>query len=82
MDNGTGASGGGGGGGDDMSRIFSLIRDAAVSASSTSLSFKDVEAIVLKKGFSLDKFHRTLEEYQELNVLNIDPARTRIDFVG
>jgi hypothetical protein len=41
-----------------------------------------VEAAVLKKGFPLDAFYDTLEEYQELNVIQVDAGRTRIDFVG
>lgn len=81
-DGGSGSAVATGGGGDYQSRIFSIMRDAAVSAHSTSLDFKSIEAAVLKKGFPLESFHSTLEEYQELNVIMVDQSRTRIDFVG
>ena len=58
------------------------MRDAAVSANSASLNFQDIEAAVLRKGFKLDAFYETLEEYQQLNVIMVDAQRTRIDFVG
>ena len=40
MDGGAGPGVASGGGGDYQSRIFGIMRDAAVSASSTSLDFK------------------------------------------
>ena len=39
-------------GGDQGSRIFGVLRDAAVAAGATSLDFKKCEAAVLGKGFT------------------------------
>ena len=37
---------------------------------------------VLRKGFSVESFHECIEEYADLNVISVDAARTRIDFIG
>ena len=52
------------------------------AANAASLNFRDIEAAVLRKGFSLENFYETLEEYAQLNVIMVDSQRTRIDFVG
>lgn len=67
---------------DQTSKIFGVMRDAAVAANAASLNFRDIEAAVLRKGFSLENFYETLEEYAQLNVIMVDSQRTRIDFVG
>ena len=88
MDQVDGTGGGAGGGAaagvshDQTSKIFGVMRDAAVSANADSLSFTAVEAAVLRKGFSLESFYETLEEYQQLTVILVNQDRTRIDFVG
>jgi DNA replication licensing factor MCM7 len=82
QDGGSGGSNQQGVSHDQTSKIFGVMRDAAVSANSASLNFQDIEAAVLRKGFQLDAFYETLEEYQQLNVIMVDAQRTRIDFVG
>ena len=63
--------------GDQNSRIFGVLRDAALSAASTTLDFRTVEAAVLKRGFSTEAFFQCLEEYTELNVLMVDQVLNR-----
>jgi len=70
------------GDGDDSTRIFTVLRDAAVAANVTSLDLSGVEAAVLHRGFTKEAFFLCLEEYTDLNVIVVDAARTRIDFIG
>lgn len=66
---------GGGASGDQASRIFGVLRDAALAAGSTTLDFRAVEAQVLKRGFTTEAFFQCLEEYAELQVLDVDQVR-------
>jgi hypothetical protein len=65
--------------GDQNSRIFGVLRDAALAAASTTLDFRTVEAAVLTRGFTAEAFFACLEEYTELSVLQVDQVSEAIE---
>ena len=65
---------------DAMSQIFNVIRDVAVNSGDSELEYFQVEAMVLKKGFTADQLKFCLNEYQSLGVITMDSARSRIIF--
>eukprot|EP00981_Chlorochromonas_danica_P000271 scaffold61_cov180-Ochromonas_danica.AAC.23 len=83
---GTGGAGGGRGGEEDSSSaIFAVIKELAtgrgrqVLEEEVVLTYAQVEATVLKKGFTIQQLHRCLSDYQAIGVLKVDPAHTHID---
>ena len=65
--------GGPGGGSDLKSRVFGVMRDAALSSGATSLNYSAVEAAVTRKGFSQEAFFETIEEYTDLGIIQVGP---------
>merc|ERR1712003_162878 len=61
---------------DVVTRIYSVIRD--LMPESGVLKYSELEPVCLAKGFTGDQLDRCLEEYEELNVLQINAARTKI----
>jgi DNA replication licensing factor MCM7 len=72
---------GGAGREDVMSRIFGVIKDYSNSSKSASVEYGHVEAMVLRRGFSAEQLKACLEEYGQLNILQLNDAGTRIDFL-
>lgn len=70
---------GGGNNEDTMSSIYNIIRDYAAMRSS-SVSFAQVEAMIVKKGFSTQQLRQCLNEYQQLGVLTVDTDGSTIHF--
>jgi DNA replication licensing factor MCM7 len=58
--------------------IYSLIREMA---DPDTVRFEEARQSVLAKGFSPDQFEECLEEYERLNVWQINQSRTRIIFI-
>lgn len=76
---------------DVMSRIFHVIRDyATVSGgggnnnnnSSAAVELKLCEAMVLRKGFTVQQLESCLEEYEALDVIQINRTRTHVHFIN
>ncbi|TRY54048.1 hypothetical protein DNTS_034760 [Danionella cerebrum] len=67
--------------------IFSLLRELASessvqkSGSMRSVRVNDAEQRCVSRGFTPAQFQEALEEYEELNVWQVNQARTRITFV-
>ncbi|KAI6660441.1 DNA replication licensing factor MCM7 [Oopsacas minuta] len=61
--------------------VFGIIRDASLGAKNNMLAFEDARQRVLAKGYTPDQFEACLEEYEALNILQVNPSRTRITFV-
>ena len=67
---------------DVMSRIFNIIRDYATTSQSTALEMKLCEAMVLRKGFTAQQMQSCLEEYEALEILQVNHNRTQIHLVN
>jgi DNA replication licensing factor MCM7 len=67
---------------DVISRVFNIIRDYATTANSTSVELRLAEAMVLRKGFTAQQLQSCLEEYEALQIIQVDQNRTHIHFVS
>lgn len=63
---------------DVMSRIFGILRDAGQSP----LEMKLAEAMVVRKGYKITDLVRCLEEYESLQVLQVNESKTQIYFLN
>jgi len=67
--------------------IFSLLRELATEGKAGRggaggvVRMADAEQRCVSRGFTPDQFQEALEEYEELNVWQVNQARTRITFV-
>ena len=75
-----GRSGRGGGNSDVMSRIFNIIRDYATTSRSSEVELKLCEAMVLRKGFTIPQLQSCLEEYEALDVIQVNSQKTLFTF--
>lgn len=57
---------------DTFSRIFGVIKDLSSRTNTTALRYVDVEAMILKKGFTADQLRNCILEYQLINILELD----------
>ncbi|CAM9480956.1 unnamed protein product [Chrysoparadoxa australica] len=65
---------------DVTSRVYGLIRDHRVKKRSKKIGYKDVEAIVLNRGFSAEQLRQCIEEYCNLHVFELSEDKTQIEF--
>ena len=63
------------------SRIFNIIRDYSTSSRSTRIELKLVEAMVMRKGFTDVQLKHCLEEYQSLDLIQMNTTGTHFRFV-
>jgi len=70
------------GGEDVTSRIFNIIRDYSTSSRTLRIELKLVEAMVLRKGFTEQQLKQCLEEYQSLDIIQMNSTRTHIDLLS
>jgi DNA replication licensing factor MCM7 len=66
---------------DVMSRIFLIIRDYSTVTGNKVVELKLCEAMVLRKGFTVQQLEMCLEEYEALDIIQINSARTHVTFV-
>jgi len=62
-------------------QIYQMIREMAPSTGVKSVKLSDVQEIVTSKGFRPDLLQQCIEEYEELNVWQVNTARTRLTFI-
>lgn len=67
---------------DVTSRVFNIIRDYATTANASSVELRLAEAMVLRKGFTAQQLQSCLEEYEALEIIQVDQNRTQIHFVS
>ena len=67
---------------DVMSRIFHILRDYASVSGKKEVELQLAEAMVLRKGFTTQQLESCLEEYEALQVIQINRTRTHVYFVG
>ena len=70
----------GGGAEGTASKIYGLIMGRAKEAG--HVMFDEMRETVVNAGFSEDQFRAVLQEYVDLNVLQLNSTHTRIDVVG
>lgn len=70
------------GGEDVTSRIFNIIRDYATASRSQRIELKLCEAMVLRKGFTAQQLQHCLDEYQNLDIIQVNATGTHIDLMG
>ena len=66
---------------DVMSRVFHVIRDYSAVSGNKNVELKLCEAMVLRKGFTVQQLESCLEEYEALNVIQINRTRTHVQFL-
>jgi DNA replication licensing factor MCM7 len=66
---------------DVMSRIFNIIRDYATVSKSNQVELKMCEAMVLRKGFTAQQLQSCLEEYESLDIIQMNRTRTHVQFI-
>lgn len=64
---------------DTSDRIFALIRDLA--SGRKTVKFSEVMERCVAKGFNPDQLEKCVEEYEELNVWQVNQTRTQITFI-
>jgi len=64
---------------DVMSSIYNIMRDFAAMRNSV-VNFVQIEAMILKKGFTSQQLRSCLHEYQELGVISLDSDSSVIHF--
>lgn len=67
---------------DVVSRIYGLIRDYRRSVGGSRVEKSVCESMALRKGFTAEQFQATIEEYEALNILQLNATKTHIDFVS
>lgn len=67
---------------DVMSRIFNIIRDYATVSNSKQVELKMCEAMILRKGFTAQQLKTCLEEYEALDIIQVNSTRTQVFFIN
>ncbi|KAG7355083.1 minichromosome maintenance complex protein [Nitzschia inconspicua] len=67
---------------DVMSRVFNIIRDYATTSNASHVEMRLAEAMVIRKGFTAQQLQACLEEYEALEVIQVNQSRTQIHFVS
>ena len=62
-------------------QIFALIKDMLSGGSGRSLKVTDVVERCMMKGYKQDQIDHCLDEYEELNVWQLNQARSKITFL-
>lgn len=60
-------------------KIYALIRDLA--GDQKSIKFSDVVERATQKGYKPDQIEQCVEEYESLNVWQVNQTRTKITFI-
>lgn len=66
---------------DIMSRIFNALREYSIASRKNVVEMQVVEAMMIRKGFTVAQLQTCLEEYQALQVIQINSTGTQITFM-
>ena len=66
---------------DVTSRIYHIMKDYVNASRAKSIEVKLCEAMVLRKGFTTQQLQTCIEDYQELNVIQLNRTGTHIQFL-
>ncbi|CAH1782437.1 unnamed protein product [Owenia fusiformis] len=64
-----------------MDQIFSVIREMLSSAGSKTLKMADISEHCVSKGFKPNQIEECIDEYENLNVFQVNTARTKLTMV-
>ena len=64
-----------------MSLIFNIIRDYSATSNTTTVELKLAKAMVTRKGLTVQQMQSCLEEYEALEVIQVNQNRTQIHFI-
>lgn len=62
-------------------QIYAVVREMAPEKGGKSIRMSDVMELCTTKGFKPDQIDACIEEYEELNVWQVNTARTRLTFI-
>lgn len=62
-------------------KIFNVIRDIMSETGTRTVKISDALERCVSKGYTPDQFEEAIEEYEELDVWQLNQARTRITFI-
>ena len=62
-------------------QIYEAVRDMQRETGAKTLKYADVMEYCVSKGFKPDRIDSVIEEYEELNVWQVNQAHTKITFV-
>jgi hypothetical protein len=66
---------------DVMSRIFHILRDYVAITKQSSMEIQVCEAMILRKGYTIQQLQSCLQEYELLDVLQFNHTKTHIHFI-
>ena len=61
--------------------IYTVIRDTAPEQGGKSVRVRDIVERCVSKGFTPDQVNACIEEYEELNVWQVNTAKTYLTFI-
>lgn len=62
-------------------QVFAVIRDMVADSGVRSVKMGDVRERCISKGFKPDHIDECVEEYEDLNVWQVNAAKTRLTFI-
>ena len=62
-------------------QIYAVIREMAPEKGGKSIKVNEVMEQCVSKGFKPDQIDECIEEYEELNVWQVNAAKTRLTFI-
>ncbi|KAK2171404.1 hypothetical protein NP493_1071g00031 [Ridgeia piscesae] len=62
-------------------QVFAVIRDMVAESGVRSVKMSDVRERCISKGFKPDNVDECVEEYEDLNVWQVNAAKTRLTFI-
>ena len=62
-------------------QVFAVIRDMVAESGVRSVKMSDVRERCITKGFKPDNIDECVEEYVDLNVWQVNAAKTRLTFI-
>jgi len=78
----NGERGGGGGGNEDVAtNIFAILNDYAKNSGAATMDIKLCEGMVQRKGYTPEQLQACLEQYEELDLLQISESGSEVIFL-
>eukprot|EP00548_Thalassiothrix_antarctica_P012990 CAMPEP_0194173354 /NCGR_PEP_ID=MMETSP0154-20130528/7698_1 /TAXON_ID=1049557 /ORGANISM="Thalassiothrix antarctica, Strain L6-D1" /LENGTH=863 /DNA_ID=CAMNT_0038886385 /DNA_START=37 /DNA_END=2624 /DNA_ORIENTATION=+ len=66
---------------DVNSKVFSILRDYIATMNKSCVEMTLAEAMVLRKGYTIENLQTCLKEYEDLSILQINSSQTHIHFL-
>ena len=66
---------------DSMSSIFLIIRELCSSKADKTAGMVEIERKVISKGFKIETFHDTIENYTNLSIIYVNNSKTEVTLI-